>query len=282
MKNLLRSIWLVVAAVVSLTVRAENEPKIFWGEPVLEWGLGISTTNTVFPQGVPPDVSLYLSNGASVDRKTETFPHHFKYKIVWSADSGEILVKTYPDDILERGGSERITFIRTNQPLMVRAWCGDLLARLPPGQGRLTAFRSVPGPDVWGEVYSGELVLHVRPRTESDPPPFPLRPTDKEIIAEGYARQRAAREATNFAASNSVIGPKSPGNPSTLIKSGTPSIGQKSGTSASPVAATVSAGDSPGSIFTPRNIIGATVVLGLLAIIASVLVRARSRQNSPP
>ncbi len=57
---------------------------------------------------------------------------------------------------------------------------------------------------------------------------------------------------------------------------------QKSGTPASPVIATVTAGESPGSIFTPRNIIGATVVLALLAIIASVLVRARSRQNPPP
>ena len=172
--------------------------------------------------------------------------------------------------------------IESNSTLVVGAWCEDILARLPPGHGRLIAFLDVKSANGWDKVYSGDLELRVRPRVESDPPPIPLEETDEERFAAGFARQRAAREATNIAVSNSVIGPISPRIPSALIKSGTPSIGQKSGTAASTVIATVSAAESPGSIFTPRNIIGATVVLGLLAIIATILVRARSRQNSPP
>ena len=58
--------------------------------------------------------------------------------------------------------------------------------------------------------------------------------------------------------------------------------GQMSGTAASPVIATVFTGESPGSTFTTRSIIGATIVLALLAIIAAALLRARSRQNPPP
>jgi hypothetical protein len=163
------------------------------------------------------------------------------------------------------------------------ASCGNILARLPPGQGRLIAIRDVIGPNGWEELYSGSLVLRVRPRIESDPPPLPAAPiTKEEVFAEEIARGRAALAASNATASNLVPSQAPPFIPANPIKSGTPSIGQKSGTPASPVIATVTAGESPGSIFTPRNIIGATVVLALLAIIASVLVRARSRLNPPP
>ncbi len=275
-------ILLVVVAVFRMTGRAEDGPLVSWGQPVHEWNLGISTTNAVFPQGVPPQVSLLLSNGANVPRKITSADRNYRYQVVWSEDSGEVFEKLYPYP-LHPGGSAKPRSVSINETWLRMASCGNILARLPPGQGRLIAIRDVIGPNGWEELYSGSLVLRVRPRIESDPPPLPAAPiTKEEVFAEEIARGRAARAASNATASNLIPSQTSPGIPTTIVKSGTPSIGQNSGTAASPVIATVSAGESPGSVFTPRNIIGATVVLALLAIIGTVLLRARSRQNPPP
>lgn len=283
MRICLRTIVLMFFAVLRLTARGEVEPKISWGQPVQEWSLGISTTNAVFPEGVPPQVSVILSNGAIVPRRLALGDRSYSHKIIWSADSGEITENTYPYPFDDMGYSARPRSISTNGAVTIFASCANILARLPPGQGRLMVIRSVKGPNGWEELYSGDLVLLVRPRVETDPPPLPRVPiTKEEVFAVEVARGRAALAASNATASNLVPSQAPPFIPANSIKSGTPSIGQKSGTAASPVIATVSNGEAPGSIFTPRNIIGATVVLGLLAVIGTVLLRARSRQNPPP
>lgn len=283
MKTFYRSIVLVIFAALSLPALGQAQPEIYWGQPVEKWVMGITTTNGVFPAGFPPRVFLYLTNQTKVARSISADISDQMFKLVWSTDSGETVEKTYlvPSRYTRLvSGFDRS--IAANATGSVNAWCGDILARLPPGHGRLKAFINLNSGGGWEELYSGDLELRVRPRVETDPPAIPLMQTDDEMFAAGYARVRAARAASNAAASNRAASQTSPAISATLNKCGTPNIGQKSATSASPVIATVSNGEAPGSIFTPRNIIGATVVLALLAIIASVLVHARSRQNPRP
>jgi len=291
MRNLFLKSIVVVFAFFNLKACAEDDQLIFWGKPVQEWSLGISTTNTIFPEAVPPVISLYLSNGSTVARTLLVDGYHQQIAVVWMSDSGETLEQTHPP-IRSLHSLGRTRVLPELGPGGVRSAgvaSEDILARQPPGRGTLIVSISMGTGDDGNKLhlYSGELELKVRSRNATDPPRIPLT---EWIVSEHDGNKyrmvapiRVVRESTD---SNSFVNvsaiPPTPHIPSPLNKSGTPSIGEKSGTSASPVIATISASDSTVSIFTPRNIIGATVVLGLLAIIASVLVRARSRQNSPP
>lgn len=278
MRSFANSVLITTAFALSFSMFGWEAPKIHWGKPAQEWRMGISATNTTFTEGFPSAILLYFTNESKASRYMVTGPMTQQFKVAWSADSGETSEKRHSVPFRFTSGSPSGSIIETNAVRIETAFSGDILSRLPVGHGKFSAYlvlKEEVGVEL-EELASGELDLRILPRVESDPPPSPLPKSDEELGAE-MIRIKSTQTASN-------IGPahKTPGTPSSLIKSGTPSMGQKSGTSTSPVIATVSAGESPGSIFTPRNLIGATVVLGLLAIIASVLVRARSRQNSPP